>query len=284
MLEGSRDILQSKANRRDLVTESDLACQECVRSALSEAFPNDRFLGEEDVGAGSLASQESLRNALDIDGEATVYLWIVDPIDGTTNFQAGLPLYCVSIGLVSIPNCNSKQQSQRPERVLGVVYNPVLGEMVSAVKGRGAYVNGKRLIVGETSSSPLSQSIINIGFPVVQEATLQASAKAVAALALQVRALRMIACASQAMVWVAQDKIQSYTSWDLNAWDVCAGIVIVEEAGGCVVDMRQNDDDDDKDDRNTLSIRDMIVCSPSGGTELGESIRRVLEENDCIDY
>ena len=139
----------------------------------------------------------------------------------------------MSIGVVSLAGST-------PEVVAGVIYNPTLGEMISAVKGRGCYLNNKRInpktdndsTQQQPRESVLGESPINIGFPVCKESTLLASSRAVTALATKVRGIRMVACASQAMAWVAQSKFASYFSWDLNAWDVAAGMVIIEEAGG----------------------------------------------------
>jgi myo-inositol-1(or 4)-monophosphatase len=123
----------------------------------------------------------------------------------------------------------------------------------------------------------MNECLINVGFPVVKESTLQASSKAVAALATRVRGLRMIACASQVIAWVARNQFQSYLSWDLNAWDVCAGILVVRESGGCVLDFSSGQN-------ATIESRDLIFTSPTSGKVLAEELRQVLEDNDCIKY
>jgi len=177
-------------------------------------------------------------------------------------------LFCASIGVVDL-----KTRSI----LAGVIHNPVLNETSSAIQGKGAYLNGKLLLPKTTESViPLSQSMVNVGFPVVKESTLRASSKAVSALATRVRGLRMIACASQAMAWVAHDKFQVYTSWDLNAWDVAAGIVIVREAGGSVMDF------DGKPAK--ISSRDLIITSPSGREELGNELRDIFKSAECMEY
>ena len=175
-----------------------------------------------------------------------------------------------------------------PEVVAGVIYNPTLGEMLSAVKGRGCYLNNKRIKsktgTDNTRQKPresvLGESLINIGFPISKESTLLASSRAVTALATKVRGIRMIACASQAMAWVAQSKFASYFSWDLNAWDVAAGMVIIEEAGGFVSKF-----DGTKAD---ISTRDMIMtCPPEVSGEDGllrDELIQVLTDNDCLEY
>ena len=126
---------------------------------------------------------------------------------------------------------------------------------------------------------PLSQAMVNIGFPISSESTLLASSKAVKALATKVRGVRMIASASQVLAWVAQGKLNAYVSWDLNAWDIAAGILLVEESGGqcCNFDGSFAD----------VSCRDLVATSWEGIDDvhvLNESIRDVLEENDCFKY
>lgn len=273
---GKIAVSKTKSNSADLVTESDLECQRVIKEVITGAFPDDRFLGEEDVEAGSDASASALRESLfgtkEALGDDDALMWVVDPIDGTTNFQAGLPMYCASIGVVSVSDAKA-------EVVAGVIYNPALDEMVSAVRGRGCYLNGERLMPDPQRQKgiQLKKALINVGFPVVKESTLRASARAVAALAPKVRGLRMIASASQVMSWVAQSKFHAYISWDLNSWDVAAGMVVVEESGGKVFNFDGTVAD--------ITSRDLIVTCSEGDEELlQEQMRLVLEENDCFSY
>lgn len=281
MMETSGNIAVSKTkmNAADLVTESDIECQRIIKQTISHHFPMDNFLGEEDLDAGSTASINGLSNALsnavqdDDDNAKEKLLWIVDPIDGTTNFQAGLPMFCVSIGIVAIDEHN------QPVVVGGVIYNCVLNEMVSAVKERGCYINGEKM-KPRAASSDLKQALINVGFPVSSEGTLRASSRAVAALATKVRGVRMIASASQVMSWVAQGKLNSYVSWDLNSWDIAAGMVIVEEAGGFISNFEGA--------KATIIDRDLIVtCKENDDGDsapLSNQILDILTENDCLKY
>jgi myo-inositol-1(or 4)-monophosphatase len=281
---GKIAVQKTKMNTSDLVTASDIECQRVIQETIQSCFPKDDFLGEEDVDAGSLASSSALKsaiaksdgdsdsNSVGKDEEGGKLLFIVDPIDGTTNFQAGLPMFCVSIGVVSLEN-----EDNEPVVVAGVIYNPILNEMVSAVKSRGCYMNGKRL-ESKIGPSELNQALINVGFPVTSAATLKASSTAVAALATSVRGLRMIASASQVMSWVAQGKLSAYVSWDLNAWDVAAGMVIVEESGGFVSNFEGG--------RADISTRDMIVtCNEADGErKLTQEIRKILNDSGCLEY
>lgn len=284
---GKIAVKSTKANARDLVTESDVECQHLIREIIQKEFPDDVFLGEEGIdlsGDSSAASSDALKDAMGIAGRSDSkdrLLFVVDPIDGTTNFQAGLPIYAMSIGVVSL-------SGKTPEVVAGVIYNPTLGEMMSAVRGRGCYLNNVRIDPvprnndhkEKPRSTMLSQSLVNVGFPVCKESTLLVSSRAVNALATKVRGLRMVACASQAMAWVAQSKFDSYFSWDLNAWDIAAGMVIVEESGGLVSNF-----DGTKAD---ISSRDMVItCRPESRREEGllrDELIEVMRDNKCIEY
>jgi len=185
-------------------------------------------------------------------------------------FTIGLPMFCASIGVLS---------PKTQEILVGVIYNPILNEMTTAIKNQGSFLNGEQIQLDNTGSfSPsLSQSVINIGFPVVQQSTLIVSSRAITALCTEVRGLRMIACASQVMAWVAQGKLQAYVSWDLNAWDIAAGMLIVKEAGGDIYDMKN------EKENAGVEARDMVVTS-SGGKLMRDELLNVLKKNDCLSY
>lgn len=322
---GKISISKTKASAADLVTESDIECQRVIQEIIQSDFPQDYFLGEEDVEPGSFASSAALENALrassvrdsnnnktsntssasDVDNneeDASKILWIVDPIDGTTNFQAGLPMFCVSIGAVLLQPGEEGKEEEPPQVIVGVIYNPILNEMISAVRGRGCYVNGKRLLHQQSSivnvvnddicekmedggekeveegGIALNEAMVNVGFPIYSEGTLRASSRAVTALATKVRGLRMIASASQVMSWVAQGKLNAYVSWDLNAWDIAAGMVIVEESGGFISDFNGKP--------ASILTRDMIISCNEGNSkhDLSKAVLQVLTENDCLEY
>ena len=131
-----RDSLTiERKGRQDFVSEADKACEEFVLGALLKAFPEDAFLGEEG-------------GAQNAGGEAT---WIIDPIDGTTNFIAGIPVWCVSLGLVI-----------GGKSMLGVIYNPVTEELYTAQAGSGAFLNGKRIRV--SNAQKLDEARMHLGF------------------------------------------------------------------------------------------------------------------------
>jgi myo-inositol-1(or 4)-monophosphatase len=170
-------------------------------AGLLKAFPDDAFLGEE---GGS-------QNA---GGDA---LWIIDPIDGTSNFLAGIPLWCVSVGLVI-----------GRRAVLGIIYNPITDELYAASDGEGARLNGKQIRVSATAS--LDQARMGLGFsyrrPVAEhvkavQACLDASCE-----------YTRFGSGALGMAFAADGRLDGYYEAHINVWDVAAGLVLVREAGG----------------------------------------------------
>eukprot|EP00816_Leptocylindrus_hargravesii_P009368 CAMPEP_0196819818 /NCGR_PEP_ID=MMETSP1362-20130617/72288_1 /TAXON_ID=163516 /ORGANISM="Leptocylindrus danicus, Strain CCMP1856" /LENGTH=353 /DNA_ID=CAMNT_0042198433 /DNA_START=91 /DNA_END=1152 /DNA_ORIENTATION=+ len=273
---GKIDVLKQKSSARDIVTASDIACQETINDIIRKEYPTDRFLGEESVGIGTGASVDALQQALDSCDSGDSLLWIVDPIDGTTNFQAGLPVFCASIGVVAPDK----------EVVVAAVYNPILDEMVTAIRGNGCFVNGRKIDTSESKPINIQDSIINVGFPVSKVETLMASSRATKALSLKVKGLRMFACASQVMSWVAQRKLNAYISWDLNSWDICAGLLLVNEAGGFVSDFNGTE--------ATVETREMLISCQGANDNMTDvdgnekmpmhmEVLKILEEAECLE-
>lgn len=239
------------------MTAIDLESQRAIENTVMTAFPSHGFLGEESVDAGHCASIDALEFTLKGDGKE--WLWCVDPIDGTTNFASGLPLCVVSIGV-----------AYKEQVVVGLIYNPVLEDMYTTIKGQGAFCNGKPIKVAEGG---INEAVINCGYPVGNPLATQTSMRGFAALSSKVRGLRVIACAAQVMAWVAQGKLSGYYSYDLNAWDVTAGALLIQEAGGKVTDMY--------DHPFTLRTRDML-CSQ--GEPVHSDILTALASVDALVY
>eukprot|EP01104_Vermistella_antarctica_P018510 TRINITY_DN6888_c0_g1_i1.p1 TRINITY_DN6888_c0_g1~~TRINITY_DN6888_c0_g1_i1.p1 ORF type:complete len:319 (+),score=62.23 TRINITY_DN6888_c0_g1_i1:88-957(+) len=200
----------------DLVTETDKACEALVFKRLQEKYPDHLFVGEESVAAGTV--KETLG-----DGPT----WLVDPVDGTTNFVHGFPFTCISIAFV-----NKKQV------MAGVVYGPILDEMFTAVRGGGAFVNGEAIHTSDTSS--LGQALIATGFPTdrCDENLDYILANLRGFLSGGVRGIRRIGSAALDMCSVACGRMDAYFELHVHGWDVAAGSLIVEEAGGVVRDPR----------------------------------------------
>ncbi|HKA07685.1 MAG TPA: inositol monophosphatase family protein [Gemmataceae bacterium] len=202
----SRFSVREKAHA-DLVTEADHASQQAIRTFLQNRFPDHDFLGEEDPGA-------KYGRGL------SVPTWIVDPLDGTANYVHDVPAYCVSVGLIA-----------SGEPVAGAIYDPRQREMFSAAKGQGASLNGKPIRVSDIAE--MRRALLSTGFPPdpdCQERNLLWWR----AFAYRAQALRRTGSTALNLAYVAAGRFDGYWAFDNYAWDVMAGIVLVQEAGGNV--------------------------------------------------
>ena len=189
-------------NDANLVTVVDKEIQDFIISYLLKEFPMHSFIGEESEYAP-------------LGKEPT---WIIDPIDGTTNFVHGLPYCCVSIGLVI-----------EKEPMIGVIYNPLLDQMFTACKGVGAFLNDSRLGVSPRSIAPLSQSIIGCEYgnernPEILNPKLASFSRVINA---PVRAIRSVGSAAMNLCLIASGRLDAYFEAGIHCWDIAAGIVIV---------------------------------------------------------
>lgn len=219
---GNHTSLSIKYSAQDLVTEVDKGAETMIRNLVGTHFPHHSFLGEEGVEPGPEASTKALQSVQDAE-----YLWIVDPVDGTTNFVHGFPFFSVSIAL-----------AYRGEVIVGVVYDPMRDELFVAEKGKGAYVRGRRMAVsGETT---LRDSLLATGFPADPHYALPLNMKQLQALVPQVRNIRSSGSAALHMAYVASGRLSGFWENGLNAWDLAAGALLVKESGGTVTDMQGN--------------------------------------------
>lgn len=232
---GAIHKVKLKDSANDLVTEVDKGTETLIRNLIRTHFPNHAILGEEGVGAGAAASVEALQAMCDEE-----YLWIVDPIDGTTNFVHGFPFFCVSIAL-----------AHRGEIIVGVVYDPIRDEMFVAEKGKGAYVKGQSMKVSEEKE--LSESLIATGFPVNRETTLMVNLAGLNTLAPKVRNIRSGGSAALHMAYVAAGRLSGFWEIGLNSWDIAAGSLLVQECGGKVTDTQGNP--------YTLAVRNVLATN-----------------------
>ena len=207
--------IRSKAEPRDLVTEWDVASEELIRARLGAGSPDIPILGEEEGGVGAGAPRR----------------WLVDPIDGTVNFAHGLPLWCVSIGL-----------EVDGRAVLGVVAAPALGWTFWARRGGGAFVDDPRAGgVRRMSASAVprvDQALLVTGFPYDRATSRQNNFAQWEHLQRRAGACRRLGAAALDLALVARGHFDGYWERKLKPWDVCAGAVLVEEAGGRVTDTR----------------------------------------------
>ena len=206
-LSGSRRIAY-KGSPTNLVTEMDARVEELIVGRLAAAFPDDAVLGEE---RGASTGRSGRR-------------WIIDPLDGTTNYAHGFPAFGVSIGMES---------AGRVE--LGVVYDPNLDEMFVAERGHGTTVNDRPLAVSATPT--LDESLLATGFPYNIREARDNNLKEYAAFSVRVRAVRRLGSAVLYLAWLACGRLDGYWELRLGPWDVAAGSLLVEEAGGRVTNL-----------------------------------------------
>ena len=198
----------------DFVSRADKRAEETIRTELMAARPSYGFLGEE----GTV-----------IEGEDPTRRWIVDPLDGTTNFLHGLPHWAVSIGL-----------EHKGQIVAGVIYDPVKDEMFYAEKGEGAWLNESRLRV--SARHKMIESIFATGLPFGGRADLPETLKDLARLLPACAGVRRFGSAALDLAYVAAGRYDGFWERRLNAWDMAAGLVIVREAGGFVEPLREGGD------------------------------------------
>ncbi|MUT65583.1 inositol monophosphatase family protein [Paenibacillus sp. NEAU-GSW1] len=215
---GNYENLDLKYSSHDLVTEVDKGSETLIKRLIQTHFPHHSFLGEEGVEPGPEASARALEAKLEDE-----YLWIVDPIDGTTNFVHGFPFFVVSIAL-----------AYRGEVIVGVVYDPMKDELFLAEKGKGAYVHGKRMSV--SAESALKSSLVATGFPADHHYALPLNMKGLQAIAPQVRNIRSSGSAALHMAYVAAGRLSGFWEIGLNSWDLAAGALLIQESGGKVSD------------------------------------------------
>lgn len=205
-------ISVNEKEAKDYVTEIDKAAEQSIVNALRKAYPNHGILGEE----GGL---------LEGSGDGADYLWIIDPLDGTTNFVRGIPHYAVSIA------CKYRGRLEH-----AVVLDPVRQEEFTASRGRGAALNGRRLRVSARKS--LDGALLGTGFPFKdgQMDNLDSYLKMFRSLVGQTSGLRRAGAASLDLAYVAAGRFDAFWEFGLYEWDMAAGALLIQEAGGLVSD------------------------------------------------
>jgi myo-inositol-1(or 4)-monophosphatase len=193
---------------RDIVTDADVAAQKMITDGILAHFPDHAFLTEEDDT--TLPTRGPIR-------------WIIDPIDGTTNYSRQLPEFSISIAAV-----DSEQSI-----LVGVVYDPMRDELFRAVRGQGAWVNDRPIRVSEVTA--LADVLFALDWS-RDESLRNFILTRLATIAPQVFTLRAIGTAALAQAWVAAGRLDGYLNLSLSAWDVAAGSLLIQEAGGQVSD------------------------------------------------
>lgn len=226
-----------KLNESDVVTAADKASETIIIDRIKSLYPAHSILSEE--------SGEEDRHS--------DFLWVIDPLDGTTNFSAGLPQFCVSIGL-----------KHKGETIMGVVYAPYLDELFTAVRGEGAFFNGNRIKTGNKAN--IRQAVVSTGFPVDKDRTTDNNVDNLERVLPLVRGMRRMGAAAVDICYVAAGFLDAYWEMNLHEWDVCAGLLIASEAGATEYRFRN--------DRN-ISV---LVASP----EIGKAIAPLLSSKPKI--
>ena len=222
-MNGARKV--SYKGEINLVTEMDRLSEKIIVDAILGAFPRHGILAEE--GGGSTHGSE--------------FLWIIDPLDGTTNYAHGYPNFSVSIGL-----------EHEGMIVLGVVYDPLRHELFSAVKGRGAFLNASPIRV--SSSDVLIRSLLATGFPYDRASSRENNLNFFNALIMAAQEVRRCGSASLDLCSLASGRLDGYWELKLQPWDVAAGSLIVREAGGKVTDFSGT----------RFSIHDTVIVASNG--------------------
>jgi myo-inositol-1(or 4)-monophosphatase len=207
------DKLTIRSKRHnDFVSEVDHAAEEAIISTLREAYPKHGFLAEES-GADEAGAE---------------YVWVIDPLDGTTNFLHGFPQYCVSIALL-----------HKGVPTHGVVFDPNRNELFTASRGVGAYLNDRRIRVSKTDR--LDDALVGTGFPFREVENIDEYLRMFRNVTCTTSGIRRPGAAALDLAWVAAGRLDGFWELGLSPWDVAAGTVLIREAGGLVGDLDGED-------------------------------------------
>lgn len=194
----------------DLVTEFDTQTEMLLIQFLSKAFPDHKFIGEETAEKNKLTEEPT---------------WIIDPIDGTMNFVHGYPQCAISVGL-----------SVGKEIVIGVVCNPMMKQLFTAIKGRGSFLNGQKLMASKVEE--LKKALVGYEISIGSVSTLtELHVKRYKSCVSQIQGIRSLGCAQLSLCMMALGAWDAYHVEFLYPWDLAAGSLIITEAGGCIIDV-----------------------------------------------
>ena len=234
-LDGS--ALEVKSKRvNDFVTKIDQAAEEAIIGIVRNAYPDHAFLAEESGRTEGAAE----------------YTWLIDPIDGTTNFIHGFPQYCVSIGV-----------QHRGALAHGVVYDPVKNELFTASKGRGAFLNDRRIRVSKCLR--LEGALVGTGFPFKELGRLDLYLSQFRKLLEKTAGVRRAGAAALDLAYVACGRLDGFWELGLSPWDMAAGALLIQEAGGLVGDLAGEQD--------FLESGDICAATPKVFSQLLEALK-----------
>ena len=210
------DLTITNKGHNDFVTEVDKLAESIIIETIHDAYPDHSFLAEE---SGEHSG----------DDKKSEYQWIIDPLDGTTNFLHTFPQFCVSIAL--------KHKGILDQ---AVVYDPTRSELFTATRGRGAFLDNRRIRVGKRSG--LKGSLIGTGFPVRNYDQLDAYLETFKAIFKETSGIRRAGSAALDLAYVASGRLDGFWEMQLQPWDIAAGTLLIQEAGGIVGDMKGGND------------------------------------------
>jgi len=233
-LAGGLNIRAKRAN--DFVTQVDQAAEQAIIEIVKKAYPDHGFLAEE-----SGASEGSADT-----------VWIIDPLDGTTNFIHGFPQYCVSIAV-----------QQRGALAHAIVYDPNRNELFTASKGRGAFLNDRRIRV--TGQVRLGDALVGTGFPFKELSRLDLYTRQLQAMMRTCSGVRRAGAAALDLAYVACGRLDAFWELGLAPWDMAAGVLLIQEAGGLVGDL--------KGEQTFMETGDICCATPKIFPALLEALR-----------
>jgi len=231
------------STRHDIKLELDVRCQRVITRVLAAAHPEIPVLGEE-------ASHDAARSA--------ALRWVVDPIDGTVNFAHGIPHAAVSIALQARESPQTAGYADGYATLLGVIFDPFCDELFTARRGHPAFLNGRRIRV---SDRPLAEAVLSLGFS-GRPGSIPAMVRDVRRLSRRVRKLRIMGSAALALAYVAAGRFDAYVERGIRLWDIAAGGLIIESAGGTF-------------ERKEIGTDGRIALTASNG-RAGRALRRWL--------
>ncbi len=229
------EVRAKEAN--DFVTQVDRAAERAVIEILRKAYPGHAILAEE---SGSLG------------GAQAEYRWIIDPLDGTTNFIHGFPQYCVSLAV-----------QHRGTISHAVVYDPAKNELFTASRGRGAYLNDRRIRVSHCRR--LREALVGTGFPFKELSRLEPYVAQLRTMITSSAGVRRAGAAALDLAYVAAGRLDAFWEMGLSAWDMAAGALLIQEAGGLVGDF--------SGEQNYLETGDIAAATPKVFPQLLQALR-----------
>jgi myo-inositol-1(or 4)-monophosphatase len=226
--ESKKGFTTKEKSKNDLVTEMDKLSEDFIIKKIQTEYPNHAIIAEESV--------KNLSNQFEKYKDSK-YIWIIDPLDGTTNFAHGIPIYAISIAIFKTEILKSSNNFDylSGEIIAGVVHAPKLNETFYSTKNKGAYLNGEKIKVSKVEK--IKDSIMVTGFPPQNR---ERNLPHFQTILKKSQALRRLGAASLDLCYVACGRFDGYWEFNLKPWDIAAGALIIKEAGGTVTDTNGN--------------------------------------------